>query len=73
VPRLELAVLVRLFGAMAWPKVEEVAAQTLGGSPLAVPSSRRDLESPELRPLIDRFHHGSTCSASRAGAAASRS
>jgi paerucumarin biosynthesis protein PvcC len=60
IPRLEFAVLVRLFGAMAWPKVEEVVAQTLGGSPLVVPSSHKDLQSEELRPLIDRFYRGSS-------------
>ncbi len=60
IPKAEFAVLVRLFGAMAWPKVEEVVAQTLGGSPLVVPSSNRDLQNAELRPLIDRFYRGST-------------
>jgi 4-hydroxyphenylacetate 3-monooxygenase len=63
IPKLEFAVLVRLFGAMAWPKVEEVVAQTLGGSPIVVPSSNLDLKSEELRPLIDRFYRGSTGSA----------
>jgi aromatic ring hydroxylase len=63
IPKLEFAVLVRLFGAMAWPKVEEVVGQALGGSPVVVPSSYRDLQSEELRPLIDRFYRGSTGSA----------
>ena len=63
IPKLEFAVLVRLFGAMAWPKVEEVVGQTLGGSPLVIPSSYRDLQNDELRPLIDRFYRGSTGSA----------
>jgi 4-hydroxyphenylacetate 3-monooxygenase len=63
VPKAEFAVLVRLFGAMSWPKVEEVVAQTLGGSPLVTPSSSRDLRNEELRPLIDRFYRGSTGSA----------
>jgi aromatic ring hydroxylase len=62
-PKGEFAVLVRLFGAMAWPKVEEVAGNVLGGSPLVTPSSNRDLQNPELRPLIDRFYRGSTGSA----------
>ncbi len=62
-PKGEFAVLVRLFGAMAWPKVEEVAGQVLGGSPLVTPSSNRDLLNPDLRPLIDRFYRGSTGSA----------
>lgn len=63
IPKAEFAVLVRLFGAMAWPKVEEVVGQTLGGSPIVIPSSYRDLKSDELRPLIDRFYRGSTGSA----------
>jgi len=63
IPKLEFAVLIRLFGAMAWPKVEEVVGQTLGGSPLVIPSSYRDLQNDELRPLIDRFYRGSTGSA----------
>ncbi len=63
IPRLEYAVLVRLFGAMAWPKVEQVAGEILGGSPLVIPSSYRDLQSEELRPLIDRYYRGSTGSA----------
>jgi aromatic ring hydroxylase len=63
IPRLDYAVLVRLFGAMAWPKVEEVVGTTLGGSPLVIPSSFRDMRSEELRPLIDRYYRGSTGSA----------
>lgn len=63
IPRLEYGVLVRLFGAMAWPKVEQVAGEILGGSPLVIPSSNRDLLSEELRPLIDRYYRGSTGSA----------
>lgn len=63
IPRLEYAVLVRLFGAMAWPKVEQVAGEILGGSTLVIPSSYRDLQSDELRPLIDRYYRGSTGSA----------
>lgn len=63
IPKLEFAVLVRLFGSMAWPKVEELVGEVLGGSPLVIPSSYRDMESPELRPYIDRFYRGSTGSA----------
>ncbi|MGB7859156.1 MAG: 4-hydroxyphenylacetate 3-hydroxylase family protein [Acidimicrobiia bacterium] len=63
IPRLEYAVLVRLFGAMSWPKVEEFVGNHLGGSPLVVPSTHRDLKNEELRPLIDRYYRGSTGSA----------
>jgi aromatic ring hydroxylase len=63
IPRLEFAVLVRLFGAMAWPKAEELVGEVLGGSPLVIPSSYRDLTSEELRPFVDRYYRGSTTSA----------
>jgi 4-hydroxyphenylacetate 3-monooxygenase len=63
IPKLENAVLVRLFGTFAWPRVREVCAQALGGSPLVVPSSHKDLQSDALRPVIDRFYRGSTGSA----------
>jgi 4-hydroxyphenylacetate 3-monooxygenase len=59
VPRLEYATLVRLFGSMAVPQARSIFAEILGGAPLAVPSSHRDLQNPDLRPLIDRFYRGS--------------
>ena len=55
-----LATLVRLFGTMAVPQARALFAEILGGAPLVVPSSNRDLQSEELRPLIDRFYRGST-------------
>ena len=60
VPRLECAMLVRLFGTMAVPKARALFAEILAGAPLVVPSSNRDLQNAELRPLIDRFYRGST-------------
>jgi aromatic ring hydroxylase len=59
VPRIETAVLIRLFGTMAVPKARTLFAEILGGAPLAIPSSALDLQNPELRPLIDRFFRGS--------------
>ncbi|MEA2180417.1 MAG: paerucumarin biosynthesis protein PvcC [Solirubrobacteraceae bacterium] len=63
VPNADVAMLVRLFGSMAAPRFNEIAAQILGGSPLLVPSSVEDMKSAELRPLIDRFYRGSSGSA----------
>jgi 4-hydroxyphenylacetate 3-monooxygenase len=60
VPKIEYAVLVRLFGTMAVPHARAVYAEILGGAPLVVPASGRDLQSDQLRPLIDRFYRGST-------------
>jgi 4-hydroxyphenylacetate 3-monooxygenase len=63
VPNADMAMLVRLFGSMAAPRFNEVAAQILGGSPLLVPSSVKDMRNEELRPLIDRFYRGASGSA----------
>ncbi len=63
VPNADMAMLVRLFGTMAAPRFNEVAAQILGGSPLLVPSSVEDMKNEELRPLIDRFYRGASSSA----------
>ncbi len=63
VPRLEHASAMRMYNAQVWDRVHELFETTLGGAPLAVPSSGRDLANPELRPLIDRFYRGSDSSA----------
>lgn len=60
VPALEYAALVRLFGTQAFPKARELFTELLGGAPLVVPSSYRDLLDEELRPVIDRYYRGST-------------
>lgn len=60
VPKLEYATLIRQFGTMAVPTARRIFAEFLGGSPFVVPSSGRDLQDAELRPLIDRFYRGST-------------
>ena len=60
VPRLDYAVLVRLFGSQAFVRAREIFTEQLGGAPLVVPSSNRDLLSAELRPTIDRYYRGST-------------
>ncbi|MCQ8771683.1 4-hydroxyphenylacetate 3-hydroxylase family protein [Streptomyces telluris] len=63
VPRLEHASAMRMYNAQVWDRVHELFETTLGGAPLAVPSSARDLADPELRPLIDRFYRGADTSA----------
>jgi 4-hydroxyphenylacetate 3-monooxygenase len=60
VPKLEYATLIRLFGTMAIPRARALFAEVLAGAPLMVPSSARDLQNAELRPVIDRFYRGST-------------
>ncbi|WP_315833796.1 4-hydroxyphenylacetate 3-hydroxylase family protein [Bradyrhizobium prioriisuperbiae] len=58
-PRLEVAATARYFGTYLNSKIKEIFETTLGGAPIAMPSSAADLLSPEMRPLIDRFYRGS--------------
>ncbi|HEX8917651.1 MAG TPA: 4-hydroxyphenylacetate 3-hydroxylase family protein [Chloroflexota bacterium] len=62
-PKLEYAAAGRVFSTMAWPRVKEIFELVLGGSPIVIPSSYRDLENPELAPLIERYYRGSDGSA----------
>lgn len=63
IPKLEHAAALRVFATRCWPSVKEIFELTLGASPLVAPSSYRDLQNPELRPLIDRYYRGSESSA----------
>ncbi|HXF83706.1 MAG TPA: 4-hydroxyphenylacetate 3-hydroxylase family protein [bacterium] len=62
-PKTEYAAAGRLFGTLAWPRVKEIFEQALGGAPIVVPSSYRDLRDETLRPLLDRFYRGADSSA----------
>ena len=62
-PKTEYAAAGRLFATLAWPRVKEIFELVLGGGPIVVPSSYKDLQSAELRPLLDRFYRGSENSA----------
>ncbi|MFN0305801.1 MAG: 4-hydroxyphenylacetate 3-hydroxylase family protein, partial [Burkholderiales bacterium] len=62
-PKLEYAATVRLFSTMAWPRVKDIFETILGGAPIVTPSSYKDLENPELRPLLDQYYRGSDSSA----------
>ena len=59
VPTLEYALLVRQFGTQAFGHARQIFTEQLGGAPLVVPSSYRDLLSEELRPVFDRYYRGS--------------
>jgi 4-hydroxyphenylacetate 3-monooxygenase len=58
IPRLEFTSAMQIFSTQAFAKVKELFETFLGGSPIVIPSSHRDLQHPELRPLIDRFYRG---------------
>ncbi len=63
VPAIEHAVLVRQFGTQAFGVARRIFTEQLGGAPLVVPASYRDLLSDELRPVLDRYYRGSQGSA----------
>jgi 4-hydroxyphenylacetate 3-monooxygenase len=63
IPKVENAATLRLFATQCWVAIKDLFETYLGASPLVVPSSYRDLQNPELRPLIDRFYRGSDSSA----------
>ena len=62
-PKLENAATLRLFATLAWPRIKEIFETILGGAPIVTPSSYKDLENPELRPLLDQYYRGSDSSA----------
>ncbi|MBV9614102.1 MAG: hypothetical protein JO031_01445 [Ktedonobacteraceae bacterium] len=62
-PNQEYAMASRLFSTLAWPRVKEIFELILGGSPLVIPSSYKDMLNDELRPSIDRYYRGSDSSA----------
>ncbi len=62
-PKTEYAAAGRLFATLAWPRVKEIFELVLGGGPIVVPSSYKDLKSQELRPLLERFYRGSESTA----------
>jgi 4-hydroxyphenylacetate 3-monooxygenase len=63
IPKTEHAATLRLFAHQCWAAVHDLFETYLGGSPLVVPSSYKDLLNPDLRPLIDRFYRGSDATA----------
>jgi 4-hydroxyphenylacetate 3-monooxygenase len=62
-PNIDYVSAARLFATTGWPRVKEIFELILGGSPLVIPSSYKDMESEELRPYIDRYYRGSDSSA----------
>lgn len=59
IPKLEHAATLRVFATECWATVRQTFETILGGAPIVIPSSYRDLLNGDLRPLIDRFYRGS--------------
>lgn len=58
VPRLLTAAASRLYGTNAWDRVRELFETALAGAPIYTVSSPKDLQNPELRPVVDRYFRG---------------
>ncbi|MGE3536433.1 MAG: 4-hydroxyphenylacetate 3-hydroxylase family protein [Candidatus Tectimicrobiota bacterium] len=63
IPSTEHAATLRLFSHHCWTAIHTLFETYLGGSPLVVPSSYKDLLNDDLRPLIERYYRGSDSTA----------
>ncbi|MFS8583399.1 MAG: 4-hydroxyphenylacetate 3-hydroxylase N-terminal domain-containing protein, partial [Limnochordales bacterium] len=55
VPKLEYAAAARIATNFSWDRVRQIFERILGGSPVLNVSSHRDLQNPELAPVINRY------------------
>lgn len=58
VPKLQTAAASRLMMTNAWETVRNTFEKVLAGAPIYTVSSVRDLQTPELEPLIERYYRG---------------
>lgn len=63
IPKTENAATLRLFSHECWAEIHRLFETYLGGSPLVVPSSYKDLLNDDLRPLIEKYYRGSDSTA----------
>src|SRR5438128_7820822 len=63
VPRLEYAAAMRIFATSAWPAVQNIMENVLGGAPLVTTSASEDLLNRDLQPLSERYYRGTNSSA----------
>jgi len=63
IPKTEHAATLRLFSHHCWAEIHQLFSTFLGGSPLAAPSSYKELLDDDLRPLIDKYYRGSDSTA----------
>ena len=58
IPRLQTAAALRIFMTGLWTRVREIFECTLAGAPVYTVSSNRDMQAPELQPIIERYYRG---------------
>lgn len=63
IPKTENAATLRLFSHECWSAIHSIFETFLGGAPIVVPSSYKDLLNDDLRPVIDAYYRGSDSSA----------
>ena len=58
VPKLQTAAASRVYTTRSWHRVRELFESVLAGAPIYTVSSVRDMQSAELKPVIDRYYRG---------------
>lgn len=58
IPRLQTAATTRIVMTNSWHRVREIFEVVLAGAPIYTVSSFRDLQTPELQPLLERYFRG---------------
>ncbi|MFJ6612837.1 4-hydroxyphenylacetate 3-hydroxylase family protein [Streptomyces sp. NPDC091289] len=58
-PRMDYSAGYRALAPISWERTHRFFEEHLAGALLMTPSSHKDLQNPELRPLLDRYYRGS--------------
>lgn len=58
-PKLEYGLTYRMFMIQGYPRVKEIIEQDVASGLIYLPSGADDLNSPELRPYLDKYVRGS--------------
>jgi 4-hydroxyphenylacetate 3-monooxygenase len=58
-PNIDYGLSYRVFMTVGYPRVKEIIEQIIASGLIYLPSSVLDLQSPEIRPYIDRYVRGS--------------
>ena len=58
VPRIQTAAASRVYTTRSWHRVREIFESVLAGAPIYTVSSRRDMQTPELEEIIDKYYRG---------------
>jgi 4-hydroxyphenylacetate 3-monooxygenase len=58
-PELKAALAYRVFAPDAYPRIKDIVERTATSSLIYLPSSIRDFQSPDIRPLLDQYVRGS--------------